>query len=91
VDFGLVHFPIGKGMFISIHWNLKNYSMKAAEGRVSQCSQILMHPRSAQMEKQVLAEGSKMVLVAFQSQYNQGVYGLVGNLGKFVQGGDTTR
>ena len=37
-----------------------------------------------QMEKQVLAEGSKMVLVAFQSQYDQGVYGLVGNLGSLL-------
>lgn len=36
------------------------------------------------MEKQVLAEGSKMVLVAVQSKYNQGVYGLVGNLGSLL-------
>ncbi len=38
----------------------------------------------AQMEKQILAEGSKVVLVAVQSQYNQGVYGLVGNLGSLL-------
>lgn len=37
-----------------------------------------------QIEKQVLAEGSKMVLVVVQTQYNQGVYGLVGNLGSLV-------
>ena len=36
------------------------------------------------MEKQLLAEGSKMVLVAVQTQYNQGVYGLVGNLGSLL-------
>lgn len=36
------------------------------------------------LEKQVLAEGSKMVLATVQSQYNQGVYGLVSNLGSLV-------
>ena len=35
-------------------------------------------------EKLVLAEGSKMVMVAFQSSYSQGVYGLVSNLGSLV-------
>jgi oligosaccharide translocation protein RFT1 len=37
-----------------------------------------------QVEKQVLAEGSKIVLVAVQNQYNQGVYGLVANLGSLL-------
>lgn len=32
----------------------------------------------------MLAEGSKMVMVALQSSYNQGVYGLVSNLGSLV-------
>ncbi len=32
----------------------------------------------------MLAEGSKMVMVAFQSSYSQGVYGLVSNLGSLV-------
>ncbi|BDA46912.1 probable protein RFT1 homolog [Coccomyxa sp. Obi] len=36
------------------------------------------------LEKLLLAEGSKMVMVAFQSSYNQGVYGLVSNLGSLV-------
>ncbi|KAG1680360.1 hypothetical protein FOA52_015451 [Chlamydomonas sp. UWO 241] len=35
-------------------------------------------------EKQVLAEGSKFVLAGMQSSYNQGVYGLVANLGSLV-------
>jgi hypothetical protein len=36
------------------------------------------------LEKLLLAEGSKMVMVAFQSSYSQGVYGLVSNLGSLV-------
>lgn len=36
------------------------------------------------LEKLLLAEGSKMVMVAFQSSYYQGVYGLVSNLGSLV-------
>lgn len=36
------------------------------------------------MEKLLLAEGSKLVLVAFETSYNQGVYGLVSNLGSLV-------
>ena len=36
------------------------------------------------LEKQFLAEGSKLVLVTVQSEYNQGVYGLVSNLGSLV-------
>ena len=35
-------------------------------------------------EKLVLAEGSKLVMVALQSAYSQGVYGLVTNLGSLV-------
>ncbi|KAK9800859.1 hypothetical protein WJX73_001189 [Symbiochloris irregularis] len=35
-------------------------------------------------EKLCLAEGSKMVMVVCQSSYNQGVYGLVVNLGSLV-------
>jgi hypothetical protein len=35
-------------------------------------------------EKLVLAEGSKMMMAAFESHYNQGVYGLVTNLGSLV-------
>eukprot|EP00877_Chromochloris_zofingiensis_P005176 jgi/Chrzof1/1465/Cz10g08270.t1 len=36
------------------------------------------------VEKLLLAEGSKLVLVAFETSYNQGVYGLVSNLGSLV-------
>lgn len=36
------------------------------------------------MEKLVLSEGSKLALVGFESSYNQGVYGLVANLGSLV-------
>jgi oligosaccharide translocation protein RFT1 len=32
----------------------------------------------------VLSEGSKLALVGFESSYNQGVYGLVANLGSLV-------
>ncbi|WIA16227.1 hypothetical protein OEZ85_012938 [Tetradesmus obliquus] len=35
-------------------------------------------------EKLLLAEGSKLALVGFESSYNQGVYGLVANLGSLV-------
>ncbi|GBF96551.1 hypothetical protein Rsub_09134 [Raphidocelis subcapitata] len=35
-------------------------------------------------EKLVLSEGSKLALVAVESGYNQGVYGLVANLGSLV-------
>ena len=35
-------------------------------------------------EKLVLAEGSKMVMAVAQSAYDQGVYGLVTNLGSLV-------
>ncbi len=35
-------------------------------------------------EKLVLAEGSKLALVAVETGYNQGVYGLVANLGSLV-------
>lgn len=35
-------------------------------------------------EKLVLAEGSKMVMAVAQSAYDQGVYGLVANLGSLV-------
>lgn len=35
-------------------------------------------------QKHFLAEGEKMVLVAVESSYNQGVYGLVNNLGSLV-------
>jgi oligosaccharide translocation protein RFT1 len=38
----------------------------------------------SQAEKLVLAEGSKFALVAFESSYNQGVYGLVANLGSLL-------
>ena len=34
--------------------------------------------------KLLLAEGSKVVMVAFQSSYSQGIYGLVSNLGSLV-------
>lgn len=37
-----------------------------------------------QAEKLVLSEGSKLALVGFESSYNQGVYGLVANLGSLV-------
>ncbi len=37
-----------------------------------------------QAEKLVLAEGSKLAMVAVESAYNQGVYGLVSNLGSLV-------
>ena len=37
-----------------------------------------------QVEKLLLAEGSKMVLVASGTAFNQGVYGLVSNLGGLV-------
>jgi oligosaccharide translocation protein RFT1 len=37
-----------------------------------------------QAEKLLLAEGSKLALVALESSYNQGVYGLVANLGSLV-------
>eukprot|EP00798_Chlamydomonas_sp_ICE-L_P020931 gene20931-27781_t len=46
-------------------------------------SSILLFPLQA-AEKQVLAEGSKLVLVTLQTSYNQGVYGLVSNLGSLV-------
>ena len=36
------------------------------------------------VEKHVLAEGEKLVLAIFQSGYDQGVYGLVSNLGSLV-------
>ena len=36
------------------------------------------------LEKLVLAEGEKMVMVMVQSNYDQGVYGLVSNLGSLV-------
>ncbi len=36
------------------------------------------------VEKHVLAEGEKLVLAIFQSGYDQGVYGLVSNLGTLV-------
>lgn len=36
------------------------------------------------LEKLLLAEGSKMVMLAFQSTHAQGVYGLVTNLGSLV-------
>jgi oligosaccharide translocation protein RFT1 len=39
---------------------------------------------STQAEKLLLAEGSKLALVALESSYNQGVYGLVANLGSLV-------
>lgn len=42
------------------------------------------HVMLSQAEKLVLAEGSKFALVAFESSYNQGVYGLVANLGSLV-------
>lgn len=32
----------------------------------------------------MLSEGSKLALVGFESSYNQGVYGLVANLGSLV-------
>lgn len=35
-------------------------------------------------EKLVLAEGSKMVMAVAQSAYDQGVYGLVTNLGSLL-------
>jgi oligosaccharide translocation protein RFT1 len=35
-------------------------------------------------EKLLLAEGSKLALVGFQGSYDQGVYGLVANLGSLV-------
>jgi len=35
-------------------------------------------------EKLLLAEGSKMVLASVESSYNQGVYGMVSNLGSLV-------
>jgi oligosaccharide translocation protein RFT1 len=41
-------------------------------------------PTHTQVEKLVLAEGSKLALVGFESSYNQGVYGLVANLGSLV-------
>jgi hypothetical protein len=41
-------------------------------------------PDPPQAEKLVLAEGSKLALVAVESGYNQGVYGLVANLGSLV-------
>ena len=34
--------------------------------------------------KLLLAEGSKVVMVAFQSSRSQGIYGLVSNLGSLV-------
>ena len=34
--------------------------------------------------KLLLAEGSKVVMVAFQSSFSQGIYGLVSNLGSLV-------
>ena len=34
--------------------------------------------------KLALAEGSKVVMVASQSSYSQGIYGLVSNLGSLV-------
>jgi len=36
------------------------------------------------VEKLVLAEGSKLVMAAVESSYNQGVYGMVSNLGSLV-------
>lgn len=44
----------------------------------------LPHPRFTKAEKLVLAEGSKLALVAVETGYNQGVYGLVANLGSLV-------
>jgi oligosaccharide translocation protein RFT1 len=41
-------------------------------------------PVLLQAEKLLLAEGSKLALVAVESSYNQGVYGLVSNLGSLV-------
>ncbi len=41
-------------------------------------------PRAQAAEKLVLAEGSKLVLVATQSAAQQGVYGLASNLGSLV-------
>lgn len=34
--------------------------------------------------KLLLAEGSKVVMVAFQSSFSQGIYGLVSNLASLV-------
>jgi hypothetical protein len=40
--------------------------------------------KTLQAEKLLLAEGSKLALVALESSYNQGVYGLVANLGSLA-------
>eukprot|EP00879_Flechtneria_rotunda_P022624 GHRR01023891.1.p1 GENE.GHRR01023891.1~~GHRR01023891.1.p1 ORF type:complete len:331 (+),score=118.29 GHRR01023891.1:1424-2416(+) len=45
---------------------------------------IIGHFAVQAAEKLLLAEGSKFALVALESNYNQGVYGLVANLGSLV-------
>lgn len=57
------------------------------DDRLSRCQQALMEgiPLNLQAAtKLLLAEGSKVVMVASQSSYSQGIYGLVSNLGSLV-------
>lgn len=63
-------------------WDSQGTTLSRVTGQGLDNHASALHLQAA--TKLLLAEGSKVVMVASQSSYSQGIYGLVSNLGSLV-------